>query len=98
MKHLKPILLAKSAIAAAISLAGLSVPTLGHATESQGVSCPTDTEATYNNGVLKCRLPVVTSLPSICPPLMKLVTAGSDLCTLGIGPTSTSTLRHPASA
>ena len=95
MKHLKPVLLAKSALAAAISLTGLAAPTLSHASASQGVSCPADTEATYNNGVLKCRLPVVTSLPSVCPPLMKLATAGSDLCTLGIGPTSTSTPSSP---
>jgi hypothetical protein len=69
MKALKTFLFAKSLLVAAMSLSGLSVPVVAHASEQgDGVVCPQDTQASFSNGVLKCSKP--KTLASICSPLL----------------------------
>ena len=95
MKALGSLLIAKSLAIVAMGAAALAAPTVTHATERDGVACSTDTEAVYSGGVLKCRLPVVTDLPSLCPPGTTLNPSGSDTCVLRIGPTTTTTPSSP---
>jgi hypothetical protein len=94
MKALKTFLFAKTLLVAAMSVSGLSAPVVAHASEQDGVVCPTGTDASLSNGVLKCSKP--RTLNSICSPLvfsrvgLKLVSqvvmqpTGSDTC-LAVG-------------
>ncbi len=106
MKALKTFLIAKSLLVAAMSLSGLSVPVVAHASEQDGVVCPQDTQASFSNGVLKCSRP--KTLASICSPLVfsrlgiKLLNQvvmqpnGSDTClAVGTGQTVPSEMTPP---
>ena len=64
MKTLKTLLVTKGLLVAAMSTTGMTVPVAAHATEQQGVTCPSDTQASLVNGVLKCSKKKV--LASMC--------------------------------
>jgi hypothetical protein len=70
----------KAAALAAVTSMAATAPLPALAATQDGVICGADSQAVFAAGVLKCRLPIVTELPSLCPPGMTLETTGSDVC------------------